>query len=175
MTVTRPGRVLASLAAIAVLSLAAACGSSDTASPASTSAATESPSGPAGYGFGAPADPADATSTVDVRITGTAMAYDPATVQTSAGATVKFVFVNDSDTQHEFVLGDEETQAAHDEEMKAHAMHGPMADEPNGFLVAPHTTKTLAWKFTEPGDVVYGCHVVGHYAAGMRGTVQVSA
>jgi uncharacterized cupredoxin-like copper-binding protein len=29
------------------------------------------------------------------------------------------------------------------------------------------------WTFEDPGDLIFGCHVPGHYAYGMRGTVTV--
>jgi uncharacterized cupredoxin-like copper-binding protein len=41
--------------------------------------------------------------------------------------------------------------------------------------VPPGETRHLTWTFDEPGLVLYGCHVLGHWAAGMRGTIVVLA
>jgi uncharacterized cupredoxin-like copper-binding protein len=37
--------------------------------------------------------------------------------------------------------------------------------------VPPGQARTLVYTFRTPGAPVYGCHVPGHYAAGMRGTI----
>lgn len=168
------------LAGALVLALGvAACGSGSSSGSAATSkapspTATSLPPAPAEDTFGTPADPTNATRTADIKITNSALAFDPTNVQVKTGETVGFVVSNDSDVQHEFVLGDEATQAEHREEMAGHGSHAAMGDEANGFLLPPHTTKTLAWTFTEPGSVPYGCNVAGHWEAGMRGTVEVS-
>ena len=39
--------------------------------------------------------------------------------------------------------------------------------------VPPGQTRRLTWTFDEPGTVLYGCHVLGHWAAGMKGTIVV--
>ncbi len=41
--------------------------------------------------------------------------------------------------------------------------------------VPPGQTVTLVYTFDQPGTLLYGCHVPGHYAAGMRGTITVTA
>ena len=41
--------------------------------------------------------------------------------------------------------------------------------------VAPGETATLVYTFDEPGTLLIGCHVPGHYAAGMKGTITVTA
>lgn len=163
---------------IALLLFLGACGAGNSTSSDTTAAAsghadhdTESTAVAAGE----PADPATATRTVDIKIVGTAMAFEPQHVQVKTGDVVSFVVANDSDLEHEFTLGDESVQTEHEEEMASHAGHGAMADDANSILLPPHTTKTLTWRFTSPGTVIYGCHVVGHYAAGMKGTVDVTA
>jgi uncharacterized cupredoxin-like copper-binding protein len=52
-------------------------------------------------------------------------------------------------------------------------MHMPM--DAGGLSVPPGKTRRLTWTFDEPGIVLYGCHVLGHWAAGMRGTIVVLA
>jgi len=78
---------------------------------------------------------------------------------------------------HEFVIGDEAVQAEHEQEM-ADGEDDEMAEEamgekPYAVDVPPHETVTLVYTFNEPGTLLYGCHVPGHYAAGMVGTITV--
>jgi uncharacterized cupredoxin-like copper-binding protein len=48
-----------------------------------------------------------------------------------------------------------------------------MMDEPNAVDVPAGGTARLVYTFDQPGMLEYGCHVPGHYAAGMLGTVTV--
>jgi uncharacterized cupredoxin-like copper-binding protein len=100
------------------------------------------------------------------------LAFDPASIDVRAGETVEFVVTNDGAVDHEFVLGDEVFQAAHEGEMAG--MGGTMPDEPNAVSLAPGQTKRVIWTFTKPGSVLYGCHVPGHYPAGMVGEIVVA-
>lgn len=43
------------------------------------------------------------------------------------------------------------------------------AHDPNAMTVPAGETHELTRTFTEAGDILMGCHVPGHYAAGMRG------
>lgn len=88
----------------------------------------------------------------------------------SLGDTVTFVVRNDGNTAHEFVLGDEAYQEQHADEM-----HGDdMATSEGAVEVAPGETKRLTWRFTQEGEVLYGCHEPGHYEGGMVGNIRVS-
>jgi uncharacterized cupredoxin-like copper-binding protein len=71
---------------------------------------------------------------------------------------------------HEFVIGDASTQLAHENEMSA----GRMAGEPNAVEVPAGQTVRLVYTFGQPGTLEIGCHVAGHFAAGMRGTITIS-
>ncbi len=108
----------------------------------------------------------DVTLTDDFRI-------DPCSMTVSAGVPVTFVVTNGGAIAHEFFLGDEGAQAAHAEEMLS--MNGtPMHDEPDGIAVAPGETRELAHTFASPGQYLAGCHVPGHYAAGMKAVIDVT-
>jgi uncharacterized cupredoxin-like copper-binding protein len=48
-----------------------------------------------------------------------------------------------------------------------------MTDEPNGVEVPAGGSARLVYTFDQLGTLEYGCHVPGHYAAGMLGTVTV--
>lgn len=129
------------------------------------------------FGFGEPADPADADRTVEVQtLEEGGFHYEPTAIEVSAGETVTFRVHNVGEATHEFVLGDDRTQADHEAEMRAMASDDGMMmhDEPNAVSVAPGATKRLTWTFTEPGELIYGCHEPGHYAAGMRGDLTVT-
>ena len=59
-------------------------------------------------------------------------------------------------------------------EMMASGQVGDHTD-PNVVVLEAGETKELTWKFTESGTVLIGCHQPGHYAAGMKGSVEVGA
>ncbi len=48
-------------------------------------------------------------------------------------------------------------------------------DDPNMAKVAPGGTGNLIWKFTRAGTVEFACLIPGHYEAGMKGSIRVSA
>jgi uncharacterized cupredoxin-like copper-binding protein len=41
-------------------------------------------------------------------------------------------------------------------------------------LPAGSSARRLVYTFDQPGTLEYGCHVPGHYPAGMRGTIVVT-
>jgi uncharacterized cupredoxin-like copper-binding protein len=103
--------------------------------------------------------------------------YRPAAIIVRAGRRVTFVVSNAGKLPHEFILGDRTTQLAHEQGMQqppgGHVHdHGPGA---GALTVPPGATRRLSWTFDEPGMVLYGCHVLGHWAAGMKGTITVVA
>jgi uncharacterized cupredoxin-like copper-binding protein len=120
--------------------------------------------------FGAPADPDDADRTIEIEALD-APKFDPDSLEVDAGDVVTFVVTNAGNNDHEFVLGDEEFQAAHGEAMGAGRMHhgGGMA-----IVIEPGDTEELTWQFSTRGEVLYGCHEPGHYEGGMVGTIEVS-
>jgi uncharacterized cupredoxin-like copper-binding protein len=144
--------------------LVAACssGTGSTAAPASAEADSPS-SSPAGSG--------EATR-IEVQLTD-ALKIEPATMAVSANVPVTFVVTNTGVTDHEFFLGDEEAQAAHEEEMQE--MGGMGHDEEMGIGVTPGETKELTVTFPEAGSILAGCHIAGHYDAGMKATVEIGS
>ena len=102
--------------------------------------------------------------------------FGPEEITVTAGETVTFVVTNVGNLPHDFTLGDEETQDIHEAEMAE--MAGMAASDmahadPNAVVVAAGETAELTWHFSESGTFVMGCHQPGHYAAGMKGVVQV--
>jgi uncharacterized cupredoxin-like copper-binding protein len=99
------------------------------------------------------------------------LSYDPATIEVGTGETVRFVVTNDGETDHEFVVGDEEVQALAEEEM-SEGMHGHTAAMA-AIRLAPGETKEATITFEEAGTFEYACHVAGHYEGGMVGTLNI--
>ena len=128
----------------------------------------------ADFSFGEPAAAADADRTIEIIATDD-FRFDPAELSVEAGETITFRVVNQGVLPHEFTLGDEATQAEHEEEMAEMGGMTMPADEPNSIGLAAGEAKELTWLFTVPGTVLIGCHTPGHYGAGMRGEVVVGA
>jgi uncharacterized cupredoxin-like copper-binding protein len=114
--------------------------------------------------------------------------YQPASIVVRAGRRVSFAVHNAGRLPHEFILGDRAAQLDHERQMQSASagtghththMHdmADMADAPSGgagaLTVPPGATRRLTWTFDKPGIVLYGCHVLGHWAAGMKGTILV--
>jgi uncharacterized cupredoxin-like copper-binding protein len=117
------------------------------------------------------AEAAPTGQTVSVKMTDNA--YSAKTLRVKAGTPVSFVFVNKGKLLHEATIGTKAEQLAHDKEMAA--MAGMvMGDEPNAISVKAGTSKTIKYTFAKPGTFEIGCHVPGHYKAGMKITVVVS-
>ena len=123
--------------------------------------------------YGEPAEASDADRTVEIEALDE-LAFDPDSVAVAPGEVVTFEVTNVGEIEHEFVLGPEQVQseaeAAMTEEGGGHGGHG---DEGNAIVVAPGETAELTWRFPEEevGDIIYGCHLPGHYAGGMRGEI----
>jgi uncharacterized cupredoxin-like copper-binding protein len=114
--------------------------------------------------------PSAAATRIEVTLTD-ALRIEPATMEVPAGVPVTFVVTNSGALDHEFYLGDEAAQAAHAAEMAE--MGGMTHDEPEGIGVAPGETKELTHTFAAPGETLAGCHVQGHYLAGMKAVIAV--
>ena len=102
-----------------------------------------------------------------------ALKMEPAEMTVKAGHPVKFVVTNAGTTDHEFYLGDDAAQEAHEMEMMASM--GPMSmDESAGFTLKPGETMELTYTFPAAGAFLAGCHENNHYAGGMKAMITVS-
>lgn len=122
------------------------------------------------FTFGAPAEAAEADRMIDVEALDT-LRFDPASIDIEVGETVTFAVTNDGLIGHEFVLGDAAAQDQHQGQMGD--MDHPMAPEANVVGVDPSEQASLTWAFTEPGTVLYACHVDDHFVQGMVGEIRV--
>lgn len=166
------------MAAAAVVALLAGCGGGDEAgSDGHSHSHSHSHSHPdpdsggaASFAFGEPGSASAATRTIEI-VTSDPYRFAPAAFEVESGETVTFVVTNEGEQEHEFVLGDVAYQESHGEEMAAGEAH----HDANGVTIAPGDTEELTWTFPEQGQVLFGCHVAGHYDAGMVGAISVSA
>jgi uncharacterized cupredoxin-like copper-binding protein len=126
-------------------------------------------------GPGSAGDPADADRVIEVEMLDS-MAFDPTSIDVAAGETVTFRVTNTGKIEHDFTIGNEATQSAHGEEMATQAQDedGHAHGDSNAMAVHSGDTGELTWTFDTPGRLLIGCHVPGHYAAGMVAEVQVS-
>ena len=95
--------------------------------------------------------------------------FTPAHVRVRPGTEVRFVVVNDDPIGHELIVGGPEVHARH--EGGTEATHPPV---PGEVSVGPLGLAETTYRFDEPGDVLYACHLPGHFAYGMRGTITIS-
>jgi uncharacterized cupredoxin-like copper-binding protein len=127
---------------------------------------------PGGTTLGEPADQAEADRTVRV-ITSDDLRYAPSTIQIEVGEVVAFEVTNEGSITHEFFLADPNLQQAHETEMAEGGEH-VMPDSSHAVSLEPGETKTITWRFTQAGTTEFACHVPGHYAGGMLGSIVVS-
>ncbi|MEO5918615.1 MAG: plastocyanin/azurin family copper-binding protein [Candidatus Limnocylindrales bacterium] len=123
------------------------------------------------FQFGEPADAAQADRVIEI-VGADDFSWDPATVAVKVGETITFRVTNAGVIPHDFTLGDAATQDEHEMEMAGGGMG--ILDEPNAFVLDAGATKETTWTFTEAGEVLFGCHQSGHYAAGMVGSITVT-
>jgi uncharacterized cupredoxin-like copper-binding protein len=94
--------------------------------------------------------------------------FSPSSLTVRRGQAVRFVVDNRDPIPHELIVGDQAVQERHEKGTEAH--HGERAGEvsvPAGGRA--ETTVT----FARPGRLLFGCHLPGHWAYGMRGTIEV--
>lgn len=123
------------------------------------------------FTFGEPAESSDADRTIEVDANDS-FSFGPDNFEVSVGETIQFVITNSGSIPHDFTIGDQAAQDAHEAEMAEGGMHH---GDPNAVILEPGETKSLTWTFTEAGTVLIGCHQPGHYAGGMTGTIEAEA
>jgi uncharacterized cupredoxin-like copper-binding protein len=101
--------------------------------------------------------------------------FEPNDVKVNAGETVEFIVSNAGGLPHEFVIGTQSAQDAHEQMMGGNG-HGQMvhAGDSDSVEVPANGSATLVHTFDQPGTLLFGCHVAGHYPAGMQGTITVT-
>ena len=94
--------------------------------------------------------------------------FDIGTLRVAEGTTVEFVVHNTDPIDHELIVGTSEVHRAH--ATGEERSHPPV---PGEVSVAPGQVASTFYEFTEAGWIVYACHLPGHVAYGMQGTIEV--
>ena len=76
---------------------------------------------------------------------------------------------NTDPIDHEFIVGDEQVQQAHEAGTEAH--HPP---RPGEISIPPGETVVTTVTFPSQGSLLFGCHLPGHYAYGMRASITIA-
>ncbi len=129
-----------------------------------------------GFWFGEGADPSEADRVIEV--IADEFSFSPNPIQVRVGEVITFRVTNVGQVEHDFTIGDKETQLKHEEEMaspKAMEEEGEDHGDPNVITIPAGETREITFRFTAPGMLEIGCHVPGHYAAGMLVPLEVRA
>jgi uncharacterized cupredoxin-like copper-binding protein len=118
---------------------------------------------------GTPTEAGDGTGPRIVHIRIHFSRFAPGSIDVEPGETVRFVVENTDPIDHEFIVGDERVQAAHETGTEAH--HEPRPGEIS--VPAGQTVVTTVTFPSRAGELLFGCHLPGHYAYGMRGTISI--
>jgi uncharacterized cupredoxin-like copper-binding protein len=98
--------------------------------------------------------------------------FEPAAVRVEPGERVRFVLRNTDPIDHEFILGDDGVQRRH-EQGREREHHGEVPGE-RSVAAGQVAVTTYAFPATLDGRALeFACHLPGHYAYGMRGSVTV--
>ena len=96
--------------------------------------------------------------------------YIPETIDVDPGETIRFVVENTDPIDHEFLVGDRRVQRIH--EAGTEALAPP---KPGEMSVPALTTRVTTYTFAAmQGGSIFGCHLPGHYAYGMRGAIEIA-
>jgi uncharacterized cupredoxin-like copper-binding protein len=94
--------------------------------------------------------------------------FEPSEVTVPRGVAVTVVLINDDPIDHEWLIGD---AAFHDRHRRGtETQHGA---RPNEISIPAMSTVETTLAFAETGKVQYICHIPGHEAYGMVGTLTV--
>jgi uncharacterized cupredoxin-like copper-binding protein len=111
-----------------------------------------------------PLGPGEVTVTIDIEHSHFSVDH----VRVHTGTLVRFVVRNHDPIPHELIVGDAAVHARH--EHGTEATHPP---RPGEVSVLPDDDGETFYRFDRPGTFVFACHLPGHYAYGMHGTIAV--
>jgi uncharacterized cupredoxin-like copper-binding protein len=95
--------------------------------------------------------------------------FEPASMTVPAGVPVTITLRNDDPIQHEWIVGSDAVHAAH--RVGSEAVHDDLPTEVTVRALSSRSTQVV---FDSPGEYAFICHLPGHEAYGMRGTLIVS-
>jgi len=94
--------------------------------------------------------------------------FEPASVVVPAGVPITFVLRNDDPIDHEWIVATPEVHARH--RTSTELVHGDLSTE---IPVDAGTVRATTVTFDEPGTLAFICHLPGHEAYGMTGSVTI--
>jgi plastocyanin len=95
--------------------------------------------------------------------------FSTAHVHVRPNSAVTFVVHNTDPIDHELIVGDDAVQLRH--EAGSDTLH----QGPGAVSVPAGSTRATTYTFPASGTLLYGCHLPGHWAYGMRGTIVISS
>ena len=95
--------------------------------------------------------------------------FDRSRLSVPAGVAVTIVLRNDDPIDHEWIVGDASVHERH--RTGTEPIHG---SRPTEVTIPAGTTRTTTITFNTPGSYLFICHLPGHEAYGMVGTLVVS-
>ena len=96
-------------------------------------------------------------------------AFEPALITVPAGRPVTFVLVNEDPIDHEWIVGDATVHERHRTGTE------PVHDaRPTEISVPALSERRTTVTFAEPGTLTFVCHLPGHEAYGMTGTIVIT-
>lgn len=118
------------------------------------------------------------------------MWFKPGNYDIVRGATVKFNVTNTGKMVHEFNIGTDGMQDAHENEMKLMMREGMMSvkklyhdkmraagmmhNDANAVLLEPGESAEIIWTFSgDADDILIACNVPGHRRAGMEAAINL--
>jgi len=93
--------------------------------------------------------------------------FGPDIVTVPAGVPVTFTLRNDDPIEHEWIVGPPEAHERH--RLGTEPSHDQL---PTEVSVPALSSRKTTVTFAEPGEYAFICHLAGHEAYGMRGTVR---
>ena len=94
--------------------------------------------------------------------------FEPSQITVPVGVPVTITLRNDDPIDHEWIVGDEAVHAIH--RVGTEPLH---PDKPTEVVIPAGTTRTTVITFTSTGSQQFICHLPGHEAYGMVGTVTI--
>ena len=125
------------------------------------------------FSVGEPADEApDRRIKVSMRDT-MRFVFEPELNSLRHGETIEFIVTNDGAVAHEFSIGNSEDQVKHAEMMRK--MPNMKHEDPNTVSLAAGKSARLSWRFMGDDTVVFACNIPGHFEAGMKHVLPITA
>jgi uncharacterized cupredoxin-like copper-binding protein len=94
--------------------------------------------------------------------------FNPSEIAVPVGVPVTITLRNDDPIDHEWIVGDDAVQAKH--RTGTELLHPSI---PTEVVIPAMSTRTTVVTFQQAGQLKYICHLPGHEAYGMVGTVTI--